>query len=315
MSVAPLGPSAPPGGPVGWQARATSALLVTVAAGALVRAFTGAEWAAWGAIGALLAFCVLGRRGLQMRERLLLAIALILTAAEVLRGDHAGAVIFEALDRATFLAAFMLLIGVLRDAATTSASVVAAGRWLTRQPPGRRYGALSSGGHVMAVLLNVGALNLLAPLIQAGVQAGRDAGEPPETSAIKERRQFSSLLRGFATAIVWAPTTVTQAILANLFPGADPWKVIGGGVGLALLLGVAGYVEDRIRWAGVQRRAEAARAAAGVVRPDPPAAPRRALIDVGFVAFALAGIAAVVSFAAGVAMVPALMLAAPLLTL
>lgn len=322
MSVMPVPPSSPliPSAPVATlpapslQDRVISALLVAVSAGAMIRAFSGAEWAASGAIGALLAFCVVGRRALKMRERLLLAVAILLTVAEVLRGDHAGAVIWGALDRAAFLAAFMLLIGVLRDAAATSASVAAAGRWLTRQPPGRRYGALTSGGHMLAVLLNVGALNLLAPLIQAGVRAGREAGEPEATSAIKERRQFSSLLRGFATAILWAPTTVTQAILANLFPGADPWKVIGGGLGLALLTGIAGYVEDRVRWAGVQRRAQAARAAAGVVPAGPPPAPRRALFDVAFIAVSLAGIAAVISFSADVAMVPALMLGAPALT-
>ncbi|MBR29374.1 MAG: hypothetical protein CML46_20915 [Rhodobacteraceae bacterium] len=311
-----LAASAAPGAPPpGLLDRAVSALLLAVSAGALVRAFSGAEWAASAAIAALLAFCVLGRGLLKMRERLLLAVAIALTVAEVASGDRPGAVIWDALDRAAFLAAFMLLIGVLRDAAAPSGSVAASGRWLTRQPPGRRYGALGSGGHAMAVLLNVGALNLLAPLIQAGVQAGRDAGEPPDISAIKERRQFSALLRGFATAILWAPTTVTQAMLANLFPGADPWRVIGGGLGLAAVLGVAGYVEDRIRWAGVQRRAEAARAVAGQRRPDPPPIPRAALLDVGFVALALVGIAAAISALAGVAMVPALMLGAPLLTL
>src|SRR3546814_3300916 len=43
-----------------------------------------------------------------------------------------------------------------------------------------------------------------------------------EIGLVRERRQLSALLRGFAWFLVWAPTAVTQAILPTLIPGVDP---------------------------------------------------------------------------------------------
>ncbi|MFT4794053.1 MAG: hypothetical protein ACJAVR_001016 [Paracoccaceae bacterium] len=278
---------------------------------ALLRVYAGWDGFAHAAIAALLAFCILGRAHFRRREKFLFTVAGLMTIAEIAMAPDAGATIFHALDRASFLAAFMLLLAVLRDAAATSPSVEASGRFLTRQPPRRRYGAIALGAHVLTVLLNMGALNMLAPLIGAGVRDARARGEPERIVAVKERRQLSACLRGFATAITWAPTTVTQALLATLIPGADPWVVIGAGLGFVVLSMALGMAEDVIRWAPMRR--ELARTGTLPARSTAPA-PRRALAGVAMACAALAGLAFAVIAVAGVETVAALMVSAPLLT-
>lgn len=296
----------------GRSARLGSALLLAVAAGALFEHYTGIALAGHLAIGALLAFCLVGQGFFRLRERLLLTVAAGLTVLALALDSGAAASIHRALDRGAFLAAFMLLLGVLKDAAATSPAVIASGRYLTRQPPNRRYAAISGGSHLLTALLNISALSLLAPLIQAGVRSSREAGDPEWIADIKERRQFSATLRGFALAIVWAPTTVTQALLATLLPGADAVRVVLIGLGFALTAMVLGGIEDTLRWARVRRRLtrEGRRPVYGRVL-----APRSALRDFALVCAALVGLTVAVREVFGVAIVPALMLAAPVLTL
>ena len=49
------------------------------------------------------------------------------------------------------------------------------GRYLVNQPPGRRYLALTFGGHIFGILLNMGGLALLASMLEAGETLGRRA--------------------------------------------------------------------------------------------------------------------------------------------
>ncbi len=292
-------------------ARVLAALLVTVAAGALVEHYAGLEAAGLAAVLALLAFCVVGQRHFRLRERILIAVATLLTVAEFALEPDAAATVRRGLDQAAFLAAFMLLLAVLRDAAATSPAVEATGRFLTEQPPNRRYGAIAGGAHVLTTLLNMGALSLLAPLIKAGVRASRAAGVDPAIADVKERRQFSAAMRGFQMVIVWAPTTVTQALLASLFPGADGARVILAGLGLAALTMAMGWVEDTVRWRPLRRRL--AREGRSPVRTA-MAAPVRALVHFAGVCAALVALAVLVRLVFAVETVPALMLAAPVLT-
>lgn len=291
-----------------------AAALVCVAAVGLLHRLTGD--AATGAVAsvALLAFLVVGQGALRVRERLLLTTGLVLTAVLiVLDGAAAADTIWRGLEQATFLAAFMVLIGILKDAAVTSTSLRELGRYVTRQPPSRRYGAVALGSAALTALANVGALALLAPLIQAGVAAGRDAGDAPEISAIKERRQICAAQRGFAVVIMWSPTTVTQALLITMFPGADPTTVLLTGLGLALSWLVVGWLEDVLRW----RTALRALARKGQMpqRRPPLPAPRRAITDLATVVAALLVLVLAVSQVLDTAVVPALMMVAPLLTL
>ena len=208
----------------------------------------GADWAALPgrALAVALAVVVMPRFG--AREWWLMAVALALSAGLAMRPDG-GEALRGALDSGAYFAAFILSMMLLREAAITSASVLAVGAWMTRQPPGRRFVATWVGGHLAGILMNFGAVSLLAPLVQRGVRAEpATTDEDRRRMAIRERRQLSALIRGFAWVICWAPTTLTQAIILDSVPGLEHGPAIAAGISLSLVMLAVGWAEDRLRW-------------------------------------------------------------------
>jgi hypothetical protein len=252
---------------------------------------------------ALLVVVVLAPR-FGFREWALLALAIALTAGLASRDEGWEAVRF-ALDQGAFFAAFILLMTLLREAAVTSPAVLNLGHFLTNQQPGRRFVATYIGGHLSGVLLNFGAISLLAPLVQRGVRA-----EPVVTSedarraAIREQRQLSALIRGFAVVITWAPTTLTQAIILHSLPGLNAGRVMALGLAFSGALLVVGWVEDRLRWGRPRRRAP------GLVAVSFPG---RAAFDLGLVALCLIAGAYTARAVLEITTAQALMLMAPLM--
>lgn len=157
--------------------------------------------------------------------------------------------ILHAVDRAAFFGAFIYLITLLKEAAILSPSVLELGHYLTNQPPGRRYYATAIGGHFMGVLLNFGAVSLLAPLIQRGARADPIETEQDERRArIREQRQISALLRGFSWMILWSPTALTQAVLVTTLPGVQNGTVVALGLTASVIMILLGRLEERFRW-------------------------------------------------------------------
>lgn len=286
-----------------------AAALIGMCAAVICRSLFHWRIAEFVAIGCYFAFALTAQRYFGLRERLLLAFGLVITAgAAVIDGDPVR-LIERGLDQATFLGAFMILLALLREGAITSASVLALGRYLTRQPPGRRYIAIAAGGQVMGVVLNFGALSLLGPLIQRGARAGTDVA--PDVTAVRERRQLSALARGFSWIIAWSPTSIAQALVISLVAGADHGRVIVMGVAVAACVMTAGWLEDRI----VGARARARLAAAGqLAQSDPLPFPARDFVRFACVCLGLAGISAAIMALAGARIIPALMVAAPVVT-
>ncbi|MGH1329330.1 MAG: hypothetical protein ACRBBK_00470 [Paracoccaceae bacterium] len=150
----------------------------------------------------------------------------------------------RALDQASFLMSFILLLSLLHEAAATSPSVEALGKTLTRQPPGRRYYALNTGTAALSILFNLGVVSFLVPLIQRGIATStpKDPLNP-----LRERRQISAMLRGFAWMVIWSPTAMAPLALMELIPGIDRqrWTLIGIALCGAVL--IMGGLEDRLR--------------------------------------------------------------------
>jgi hypothetical protein len=189
------------------------------------------------------------------REWILLALACALTAGLAGSEEGWGAARY-ALDQGAFFAAFILLMTLLREAAVTSPAVLALGYFLTNQQPGRRFVATYVGGHLSGVLLNFGAISLLAPLVQRGVRAEPVVmPEDARRAAIREQRQMSALIRGFAVVITWAPTTLTQAIILHSLPGLNAGRVMVLGLAVSGAFLLVGWAEDRLRWGRPRRRA------------------------------------------------------------
>ena len=169
----------------------------------------GQDWAALPARVAALVLLVAVLPRFGLREWALLGLACLL-AFGLWQRDRAPDITF-ALAQGAYFAGFILMMMLLREAAQTSASVLNVGAWITQQPPGRRFLANWSAGHLAGILMNFGAISLLAPLVQRGVRAAPIENAKDERRAqIRERRQLSALIRGFAPVITWAPTTLTQ---------------------------------------------------------------------------------------------------------
>ena len=290
-------------------ARLTSASLIGMCTFVLIDIFGGQSWAKQGAIGALLVFAVFGLEYFRFRERVLLTLAVLVTVAAFTLRPDAAPLVGDALGTAAFLAAFMILLAMLREGASTSKSVLNVGRYLTQQPPGRRYVSTHIGGHFLGVIFNFGALSLLGPLLQRGIKA--TSGNNSMISAIREQRQISALDRGFSSFIIWAPTAITQATIPTVIANVDTLRMATMGAAIALSLLAVGWAEDRFRW----RHARAQLMAQGAL-PEVQESifPTRDFLLFSGVCVSLAGLAIVAIVLSGVKMVPAMMLAAPLVT-
>ena len=290
---------------------AVAACLIGIAVFELAELHLHLDWTGLAAAGLLVAFLVLGQARLGLRERYLLALALAATIAAFALSQEPGELVRRGLGQATYLAAFMLLLSLLRDGAVTSPSVLALGEYLTRRPPGQRYIAIHAGGHALGMVLNFGALSLLGPLIQRGVEA--DASSNPELAQWRLRRQMSALARGFSWIIAWSPTAVTQALVASVVAGSRPLLV--GAIGLVTAIGVfvIGWAADRVT--GKQARASLA-ARDALPRPDLSARPFpwSAFGRFALVCGTLAVISVILIVFAGARVIPALMLASPVVT-
>lgn len=218
----------------------------------ILQIVTGFVWFGRIAAGCLVMLPVVGWQFLRLRERYLLGLAVAVALLVIAIGDDPASLFFTALERAAYLAAFIMLLSLLRDAATTSASVLAVGITLTRQPPGRRYWAIALGGHAMGVIMNFGALSLLGPLVQRGARAGSE-GVDPRIAEIREQRQLSALARGFSWFIAWSPTAISQLVAVTVVAGAASANVALYGACVAAIVICAGWLDDRATGARARR--------------------------------------------------------------
>jgi len=217
----------------------------------------------------------------------------------------------RALEQSAFFCGFIFTMTLLKEAAITSPAIRTVGAYLTKQPPGRRYLATSWGGQLMGVLLNFGAISLLAPLVQQGVRAEPVAGEPDARAAqdrrqaIRERRQLSALIRGFSWMLVWTPTTLTYAVITTSIPGVQQERMIVIGLITSVLMFGVGWSEDRLRWRAAMRRRSGPF--------EPVAFPKPAFLALAQVCAALLGGTALIRVLFGATITESLMMAAPLL--
>jgi hypothetical protein len=136
--------------------------------------------------------------------------------------------------------------------------------------------------------------------------------ELDEIALVRERRQLSALLRGFAWFLVWAPTAVTLAVLPTLIPGVDTGRVLITGLALALLMLAVSWGEDALRWWPLRRRL---RSSGRLPQRQQLPFPGSALLRLGAISGLLFGLSLLFTLWGGVLLVAGVMLAAPLVLL
>ncbi|MEP1209444.1 MAG: hypothetical protein ABJM29_02130 [Rhizobiaceae bacterium] len=249
----------------------------------------------------------------RVREIYLVAISIALAVLATFTSADALDWMIEGLSRSAYLASFILLMALLREGALTSKSVVDLGRFLTFQPPQRRFVAVFGGAHMLSVMINLGALSLLAPIIQRGVRADLPAGAPlDEVAQIRERRQLMATLRGFSWFLIWAPTAVTQAVMPTLMEGIDALRLMGIGLCVAAIMLLLGWCEDWLRW---RRTGQRIRQQGLLGAVQTPKFPRRAARNFALVCALLFSLSVAFFSFAGVTIVSGAMLAAPIVVL
>ncbi len=181
----------------------------------------GSEWlgeAGFGHAAAFVALVTLGLLATQVRpsRQVFVGVGLALAAAVVVSRTGALDHIDTALQKAAFIAAFFTALTCLRHTADTSVSIRACGQFLAQQPPGRRYAALTSGGHLFALILSYGGIALLGSLAMASAKAETNI----EIRNHRIRRMLLAIQRGFVSTLAWSPLAFAMAISTALIPGA-----------------------------------------------------------------------------------------------
>ncbi len=182
---------------------------------------------------AILAFLLLElprqRRAIRLLFLGMSAAGLIAIAFAV----HPGALFLAAWRRGAAYAAFFFALGALRDAAESSPMVRASGRHLVAQPPGRRYAALTIGGHVFGIILSYGAIELFGTMLG-------DAAHP-----MRRRRMMMAVYRGFATMNCWSPLNIMTVVVSTAVPAAHMGHLIPAAFVLAVAMLAIGWWLDR----------------------------------------------------------------------
>ncbi|MEW6256139.1 MAG: hypothetical protein AB1592_09290 [Pseudomonadota bacterium] len=234
----PKAPAASP--PLTLAALSLGVLLPLVDADVLM----GWRWAGTVATPFLVLYfaCCWRRIMLTAKALLVLCVALGLI---VLTRPHGADTLLAALSRMTFFPAFVAALALLRAAADMSTTVERAGRLLVNQPPSRRYAALTAGGHIFGILLNIGGLALLLDMTKRANTLDAAFGETRVVD-LREKRMTLAVLRGFSSIAFWSPLGLALNLLLACMPEVAWADVAPYGFAAALAFMTLGLVFDLV---------------------------------------------------------------------
>ena len=190
---------------------------------------------------ALLVVILLGIRVRATRKAFILA-GIGLSVWLALAGQDWLGISRNGLEKAAFIAAFFTALSTLRNVAETSPSLRKAGRFLASQPPGRRYGALTVGGHLFALLINYGSISLLGGLASQSARSEPD----PLIRRLRTKRMLLAIQRGFIASLPWSPLAFAMAVTTAVIPGASWATAVLPGLGSAGIILATGWAMDSI---------------------------------------------------------------------
>ncbi len=246
-----------------WLAPARQAVLatsaVTATAASLAQGLVAAPGAAPVAAAAYGVFAVTLLPGASPAPKIYSALIVALLAVAGLQGAGLGEAATAAGARGALLIALFSVMALLGRIALSADVIHRCGQVLVHQRAGRRYLALTLGGHVMALLLNIGAMHLLGTLVDQAVK-GRHGGEGPQR--ITRQRMLLAVQRGVGATLMWSPLTVCFALVFTVLPAQPVPAFIALGIAAALVAMAFGWWLDRRGHPGRARPAAA-------VAPDP----------------------------------------------
>jgi hypothetical protein len=163
----------------------------------------------------------------------------------LLTTQHPVSLLLDALRRGAVYAAFFFALATLRDAAEHSVLIRRCGQHLVAQPPGRRYLALTAGGHLFGIILSYGAIELLgAMVVRANTLAS--AGGSAAVRTLRARRMLMAIYRGFAVMNCWSPLNLMTAVVSTAVPGAPMRLLLPIAFVVSVGMGAIGWIDDRL---------------------------------------------------------------------
>jgi hypothetical protein len=214
---------------------------------------------------AILTFLLVEFRNQRRYAQALFLAMLAIGMAGVAASPHPVALFLGAWRRGASYAAFFLALTSLRDAAETSPLVRRCGRHLVAQPPGRRYAALTAGGHIFGIILSYGAIELLAAMVARANDADVTTAAPAR--ALRARRMLMAIYRGFCVMNCWSPLNIMTAVVSTAVPAAPMHRLLPIAFAVAVGMAALGWLEDRLSAAWRATRAPLAGASVGETRP------------------------------------------------
>lgn len=203
----------------------------------------------WGVAGldvarGVLAIAVIGLLSLRVKASRVafVAVGAGLTIWEYLINPDWDDLMWRGLASAAFIGSFFTALTTLRNVAQTSPAIRRSGRYLASQPPGRRYAALSVGGHLFGLLLSYGAISLLGGMATASAQSEPDA----IVRGHRVRRMLLAIQRGFLSTLPWSPMGFAMAVTTTQIPGASWADAVWPGVATSLIMLTIGWALDSI---------------------------------------------------------------------
>lgn len=234
--------------------------------------------------------------------RVIVLVAVALLAVLPWRSAAPLAAVFEGLNQAAWFATFLAALSFLRQAAAGSPLVRRCGEVIISQPPAKRYATLSGGAYLIGVLLNMAVLNLLGTMIgRANTLAA--AGGHAVVREVRTRRMFSAVIRGFGTAPLGSPLSITLALILSLVPSVDWRVVLPLGLATTAVLLVFGWAWDQ---AGAPRHLSGL-----VAAPQAPPGGWWSILRFAALVLAVFLAAVAVEAAAGISLPLAILLTAP----
>ena len=211
---------------------------------------------------AILAFLLAEFRNQRRYAQVLFLAMLAIGMIGVAGAPHPIALFLDAWRRGASYAAFFLALTTLRDAAETSPLVRRCGRHLVAQPPGRRYAALTAGGHIFGIILSYGAIELLAAMVARANAADTVTAAPAR--ALRARRMLMAIYRGFCVMNCWSPLNIMTAVVSTAVPAAPMQRLLPIAFVVAVGMAALGWLEDRVSAARRATSAPLARVWGGV---------------------------------------------------
>ena len=197
--------------------RAIGLVLIATALAVIVHEWLGLASAAdLAAVGAL-AFLAIATPRARWSRQAFVATGIGLVVIAALSREGWLRLTIDALAQGAFIAAFFIALASLRNPAGTSPAIERCGQYLASQPPGKRYLALTAGGHLFALILSYGAIPLLGGLTESITSREPDK----EIAEIRNRRMLLAIQRGFVASLTWSPLAFAMAITTSLIPGSS----------------------------------------------------------------------------------------------